>query len=158
MVMAEGSQRQKLKEKQRIVIKIGSSSLTHKESGDLNLLKMEQLVRIICDLKGTGRQVVLVSSGAIAAGRQALHCKETSSTYLSPAARAVLPSGSPPTSTLKSPRTGREPRLLPHSQNSSCNSEIEISLSKQHEDAQQEERLRKGPDHPAIRPLRGKRG
>ena len=31
MVMAEGSQRQKLKEKQRIVIKIGSSSLTHKE-------------------------------------------------------------------------------------------------------------------------------
>ncbi len=76
MVMAEGSQRQKLKEKQRIVIKIGSSSLTHKESGDLNLLKMEQLVRIICDLKGTGRQVVLVSSGAIAAGRQALHCKE----------------------------------------------------------------------------------
>ena len=76
MVMAEGSQRQKLKEKQRIVIKIGSSSLTHKESGDLNLFKMEQLVRIICDLKGTGRQVVLVSSGAIAAGRQALHCKE----------------------------------------------------------------------------------
>ena len=76
MVMAEGSQRQKLKEKQRIVIKIGSSSLTHKESGDLNLLKMEQLVRIICDLKGTGRQVVLVSSGASAAGRQALHCKE----------------------------------------------------------------------------------
>lgn len=62
-----------LKDKKRIVIKIGSSSLTHPESGDLNLLKIERLVRIISDLKGTGKEVVLVSSGAIATGRQALH-------------------------------------------------------------------------------------
>lgn len=65
-------ERQNLKDKQRIVIKIGSSSLTHTGSGDLNLLKIEKLIRIICDLKGTGKEVVLVSSGAIAAGRQAL--------------------------------------------------------------------------------------
>lgn len=64
--------RQKLKDKKRIVIKIGSSSLTHAYTGDLNLLKIEKLVRIISDLKGEGREVVLVSSGAIAAGRQAL--------------------------------------------------------------------------------------
>lgn len=65
-------EREKLREKRRIVIKIGSSSLTHPETGDLNLTKIEKLVRIICDLRGEGREVVLVSSGAIAAGRQAL--------------------------------------------------------------------------------------
>lgn len=64
--------RQKLKEKQRIVVKIGSSSLTHPQTGELNLLKIEKLIRILCDLKGEGKDVVLVSSGAIAAGRQAL--------------------------------------------------------------------------------------
>ncbi len=61
-----------LKEKTRIVIKIGSSSLTHPHTGALNLLKIEKLIRILCDLKGAGKEVVLVSSGAIAAGRQAL--------------------------------------------------------------------------------------
>lgn len=64
--------RKKLKDKKRIVIKIGSSSLTHTYTGDLNLMKIEKLVRVISDLKGEGKQVVLVSSGAIAAGRQAL--------------------------------------------------------------------------------------
>lgn len=64
--------RSKLKEKQRIVVKIGSSSLTHPQTGELNLLKIEKLIRILCDLKGEGRDVVLVSSGAIAAGRLAL--------------------------------------------------------------------------------------
>ncbi|MCI9162867.1 MAG: glutamate 5-kinase [Lachnospiraceae bacterium] len=64
--------RSKLKEKKRIVVKIGSSSLTHPETGELNLLKIEKLVRILCDLKGEGRDVVLVSSGAISAGRQAI--------------------------------------------------------------------------------------
>ncbi len=66
------NERQDLKDKKRVVIKIGSSSLTHAGSGDLNLLKIEKLIRIICDLKGAGKDVVLVSSGAIAAGRQAL--------------------------------------------------------------------------------------
>ncbi len=65
-------ERAKLKDKNRIVVKIGSSSLTHPETGKLNLLKIEKLVRILCDLKGEGRDVILVSSGAIAAGRQAL--------------------------------------------------------------------------------------
>ena len=54
------------------MIKIGSSSLTHLHTGDLNLMKIEKLIRVICDLKGQGKEVVLVSSGAIAAGRQAL--------------------------------------------------------------------------------------
>ncbi|MFT4107250.1 MAG: glutamate 5-kinase [Lacrimispora sp.] len=65
-------ERVKLRDKKRIVIKIGSSSLTHTYTGDLNLMKIEKLVRVISDLKGQGKEVVLVSSGAIAAGRQAL--------------------------------------------------------------------------------------
>lgn len=68
--------RKALADKGRIVIKIGSSSLTHEETGDLNLLKIERLVRVICDLKGQGKEVILVSSGAIAAGRQAMGYKE----------------------------------------------------------------------------------
>lgn len=64
--------RQNLKNKQRIVIKIGSSSLTHPETGAMNLMKIEKLIRVISDLRGEGKDVVLVSSGAIAAGRQAL--------------------------------------------------------------------------------------
>lgn len=45
-----------LKEKKRIVIKIGSSSLTHPETGDLNLRKIEQLVRVLSDLRGQGEK------------------------------------------------------------------------------------------------------
>ena len=67
-------ERAHLKDKNRIVIKIGSSSLTHPETGDVNLAKIEKLVRVIADLRGMGKEVVLVSSGAIAVGRQALGC------------------------------------------------------------------------------------
>ncbi|HHV11258.1 MAG TPA: glutamate 5-kinase [Clostridiales bacterium] len=64
--------REELKNKKRIVVKIGSSSLTHPETGSLNLEKMERLVRILTDLRNQGKDVVLVSSGAIAVGRKAL--------------------------------------------------------------------------------------
>ncbi len=63
--------RERLKDKKRIVIKIGSSSLTHPETGALNLAKMEILIREITDLRNQGRDVVLVSSGAIAVGSRA---------------------------------------------------------------------------------------
>ena len=68
--------REKLKDKSRIVIKIGSSSLTHKDTGRLDLIKLEILVREISDLRNQGKEVVLVSSGAIAVGRQALGFSE----------------------------------------------------------------------------------
>jgi len=63
--------REILKDKKRIVIKIGSSSLTHPETGALNLTKLEVLVREISDLHNMGKDVVMVSSGAIAVGRRA---------------------------------------------------------------------------------------
>lgn len=62
----------KIKEKKRIVIKVGSSTLTHKETGNLNYLKLEKLVRMISDLKNNGKEVILVSSGAVAVGREIL--------------------------------------------------------------------------------------
>ncbi len=64
--------REYLKDKKRIVIKIGSSSLTHRETGRLNLTKMEVLVREISDLCNQGKEVVVVSSGAIGVGSAAL--------------------------------------------------------------------------------------
>ena len=64
--------RERMKEKKRIVVKIGSSSLMHDNTGKLNLLKIEKLVRILVDIKNSGKDVILVSSGAIAVGRNAI--------------------------------------------------------------------------------------
>lgn len=64
--------REYLKDKQRIVIKIGTSSLTHAQTGRLNLRKLEVLVREISDLRNQGKDIVLVSSGAIGVGAAAL--------------------------------------------------------------------------------------
>lgn len=59
----------------RIVVKVGTSTLTH-DSGAINLHRMEQLVRVLADLNGMGRQVILVSSGAIAVGAARLNMPE----------------------------------------------------------------------------------
>lgn len=64
--------REKLIDKKRIVVKIGSSSLTHEETGALNLTKLEILVRELSDLRNMGKDVILVSSGAIAVGTKAV--------------------------------------------------------------------------------------
>lgn len=61
-----------LKDKKRIVAKIGSSSLQHKETGDLDYTKLDVLVRELCNLRNMGKDVVLVTSGAIAVGEKAL--------------------------------------------------------------------------------------
>ena len=68
--------RETLKNKKRVIVKIGSSSLLHEETGKLNLLKLERLVRELCDIKNQGMDVCLVSSGAIAVGRQSMGFKE----------------------------------------------------------------------------------
>lgn len=68
--------REKLKGKKRVVIKIGSSSLTHPETGRLNLIKLEILVRELADLHNQGKEIIIVSSGAIAVGRAAMGIHE----------------------------------------------------------------------------------
>lgn len=60
----------------------------------MDLFKLEQLVRILCDLRNQGKEVVLVSSGAIGAGRKVLGLNERPST---------LPMKQP------APRLAREP-------------------------------------------------
>lgn len=65
-----------LKDKKRIVVKIGSSSLMHSETGKLDLLKIERLVRALVDIKNSGKEVILVSSGAIAVGKTAVGLHE----------------------------------------------------------------------------------
>lgn len=64
--------REQIPKKQRIVIKIGSSSLQHKETGDLDYTKMDVLVRELCNIRNQGKDVILVTSGAIAAGKKAV--------------------------------------------------------------------------------------
>lgn len=73
----EKEYRAAIKDKKRIVIKIGSSSLHHMSTGELNLTKMERLVRELCELKNQGRDVILVSSGAIAVGKKIMNIKPT---------------------------------------------------------------------------------
>ena len=68
--------RELIKDKKRIVIKIGSSSLQHRETGDLDYTKMDVLVRELCNLRNQGKDVVLVTSGAIAAGKKAVGVTE----------------------------------------------------------------------------------
>lgn len=59
--------RTKAKEAKRIVLKIGTSSITY-PTGNVNLRKMEALARVLTDLENSGKEIVLVSSGAIGAG------------------------------------------------------------------------------------------
>jgi glutamate 5-kinase len=65
--------RSKLKDKKRVVVKIGSSSLQHPETGDLDYIKMDILVRELCNIRNQGKDVILVTSGAIACGRKAVN-------------------------------------------------------------------------------------
>ncbi|MBE5876406.1 MAG: glutamate 5-kinase [Lachnospiraceae bacterium] len=73
-----GDLRKNLKQKQRIVVKIGSSSLQHPETGDLDYIKMDILVRELCNIRNQGKDVILVTSGAVACGRRAVGLKKTS--------------------------------------------------------------------------------
>lgn len=51
----------------RIVVKLGTSTLTH-SSGKLNLHRMEKLVRAIADIQGAGNEIIIVTSAAISVG------------------------------------------------------------------------------------------
>ena len=65
----------RFKDLKRIVIKVGTSSLTY-ETGKINIKKIESLVRVISDLRNRGIEVVLVSSGAVGAGVGKLNLAE----------------------------------------------------------------------------------
>ena len=54
-------------EARRVVVKVGTSTLTY-ENGKLNLRRMETLCKVLSDLQNAGREIILVSSGAIGVG------------------------------------------------------------------------------------------
>lgn len=56
-----------ISEKKRIVIKLGTSTLAH-STGKLNIRRMTNLVRVISDLHNSGREIIMVSSGAVGLG------------------------------------------------------------------------------------------
>lgn len=70
--------REMMKDKKRIVIKIGSSSLQHAQTGGLDYTKLDVLVRELCDIRNRGKDVVLVTSGAVAVGKKAVMLQEGS--------------------------------------------------------------------------------
>ena len=63
------------KEARRVVVKVGSSTLTH-ETGLVNLRRIEALVRVLADIKNSGKELILVSSGAISVGLGKLGLRE----------------------------------------------------------------------------------
>ena len=76
----------------RIVIKVGTSTLTH-NTGKLNLLLIEKLVRQLTDLKHQGKEVLLVTSGAVGAGMGKLGLKEKPKTIPEKQAAAAVGQG-----------------------------------------------------------------
>jgi glutamate 5-kinase len=59
--------RKKLKDKKKIVVKIGTTSITH-SNGGMNFQCIEKLAKVLSDLRKQGKGIMLVTSGAIAAG------------------------------------------------------------------------------------------
>ena len=78
------------KDKRRVVVKIGSSSLNHEGTGNLNFTKLEKLVRELCDMRNQGMDVCLVSSGAIAVGRKSIGLTERPKTISTKQACAAV--------------------------------------------------------------------
>lgn len=64
--------REALKDRNKIVVKVGSSTIVHEETGNVDYVKLEKLVRVLCDIKNQGKDVILVSSGAIGVGFKSL--------------------------------------------------------------------------------------
>lgn len=67
--------RKELEKAKRIVVKVGTSTLTY-DNGNINLTRIEKLIRILSDMLNSGREVVLVSSGAVGVGVSKLKLKE----------------------------------------------------------------------------------
>lgn len=74
-MMVQQALRDKISQAERIVIKVGTSTLTY-DNGRINLRNMENLCRSVAGLMNRGKQVILVSSGAIGVGVGKLRLQE----------------------------------------------------------------------------------
>jgi len=84
--------REEFKEAKRVVVKVGTSTLTH-ANGQLNLERMERLVRELADLHNRDIEVVLVSSGAIGTGANQMGLKKVPKTLPEKQALAAIGQG-----------------------------------------------------------------
>ncbi len=84
--------RENLCNAKRIVVKVGTSTLTH-ATGKLNLLRIEKLARELSDLANQGKQIILVTSGAVGAGMDRLGLKEKPKTIPEKQAAAAVGQG-----------------------------------------------------------------
>jgi len=67
------------KNKKRIVVKVGTSTLAY-PTGNFNLRRVEALIRVLSDLKNSGREIIFVTSGAVAVGRGILSAASSANT------------------------------------------------------------------------------
>jgi glutamate 5-kinase len=84
--------REKIKNATTIVVKMGTTSVTH-ANGTLDLRKLEILARVLTDLENSGKKMVLVSSGAIGAGMNRMKLKERPKTLKQKQAAASVGQG-----------------------------------------------------------------
>ena len=84
--------RSQLQAARRIVVKVGTSTLTH-PNGKLNFSRIEGLVRELADAVNSGKQILLVSSGAVGAGMDRLGWKEKPKTMPEKQAAAAVGQG-----------------------------------------------------------------
>jgi glutamate 5-kinase len=61
--------------KKRIIIKVGTSNIAHK-TGNINIRRVENLVRVIADIRNSGKEVIFVTSGAISVGMARMNFSE----------------------------------------------------------------------------------
>ncbi len=66
-------ERKVLKSAKRIVVKLGTTSITYEKTGNISIKKIENIIRQVADLVNSGIQVILVSSGAQAVGVSTLN-------------------------------------------------------------------------------------
>ena len=75
-----------LKEKKRIVIKVGTSTVTYAKTGNINL---EKFVRVLINLRNRGKEIIVVSSGAVGIGKNVLGISEKPAGSVKQACAAV---------------------------------------------------------------------
>ena len=73
----------------RIVVKVGTSTLAH-STGNINIRHVEELCKVLSDLKNAGHEIILVSSGAIGMGVGKLSLKERPSDMATKQAAAAV--------------------------------------------------------------------
>ena len=84
--------RAELKKAKRIVVKVGTSTLTY-ATGKLNFSRIEKLIRELSDLSNQGKEIILVTSGAVGAGMDRMGLKERPKTIPEKQALAAVGQG-----------------------------------------------------------------